>query len=74
MKKLLFGILVLAFAASPCAAAGLELSIQDGRISIDAQDVTIRQILTEWARVGKTRIVNVERLSGGRSRSAGRRS
>ncbi len=65
MKKLLFGFLALAVAVSPCAAAGLELSIQDGMISIDAQNVTIRQILTEWARVGKTRIVNVERLGGG---------
>jgi hypothetical protein len=34
-------------------------------VSIDAQDVTVRQILTEWARVGKTRFVNGERISGG---------
>ena len=25
----------------------------------------MRQILTEWARIGKTRIVNVERVTGG---------
>ena len=65
MKRLVLGLLVLACAASPCRAAGLQLSIQDGRVTIDAQDVTIRQILTEWARIGKTRIVNIERLSGG---------
>jgi len=65
MKRLLSGLLVLVFSASPCWAAGLQLSIHDGKVSIDAQDVTIRQILTEWARIGKTRIVNVERLSGG---------
>src|SRR5687767_10309045 len=65
MKRLLFGLLVMAFSAAPCAAAGLQLSIGDGKVSIDAQDVTIRQILTEWARIGKTRIVNVERLGGG---------
>jgi len=34
-------------------------------VSLDAQNVTVRQILTEWARVGKTRIVNVERVTGG---------
>ena len=34
-------------------------------MSLDAQDVTLRQILTEWARIGKTRIVNVERITGG---------
>ena len=65
MTRLLSGLLVVAFSASPCWAAGLQLSIHDGTVSIDAQDVTIRQILTEWARIGKTRIVNVERLSGG---------
>jgi len=65
MKKLIFGFLLLVGAASPCRAAGLQLSIQDGMVSIDAQDVTIRQILTEWSRVGKTRMVNVERLGGG---------
>lgn len=65
MKKLFFGFLLLACSASPCRAGGLQLSMQDGRISIDAQDVTIRQILAEWSRVGKTRIVNVERLDGG---------
>jgi hypothetical protein len=65
MKRLLFGLLVIACSAAPCGAAGLQLSIVDGKVSIDAQDVTIRQILTEWARIGRTRIVNVERLSGG---------
>jgi hypothetical protein len=43
----------------------LTLSIRDGLVSIDAQDVTVRQILTEWARVGKTRFVNGERITGG---------
>ena len=65
MRRVLFGFLAIVCFALPCAAAGLQLSIQDGKVSIDAQDVTIRQILTEWARVGKTRIVNVERLAGG---------
>ena len=66
MKKLLFALLAAGvFCRHRARAAGLQLSIQDGKVSIDAQDVTIRQILTEWARVGKTRIVNVERLSGG---------
>jgi hypothetical protein len=32
---------------------------------MDAQDVTIRQILAEWARLGKTSITNLERVSGG---------
>jgi hypothetical protein len=65
MTRLLFGLLLLPALALPARAAGLELSIADGKVTLDAQDVTIRQILTEWARVGNTRIVNVERLEGG---------
>lgn len=68
MKKALFGLVVsslLLGGASPARAAGLKLTIHDGRVSLDAQDVTIRQILAEWARVGKTRIVNLERVTSG---------
>ena len=65
MKPLLLALILVACAANPLAAAELHLSIQDGRVSLDAQDVTVRQILTEWARIGKTRIVNAERISGG---------
>ena len=66
MKRVIFGLLALTLVtgwASPGWAAGLKLTIRDGRVSLDAQDVTIRQILTEWARVGKTRIVNLERVT-----------
>jgi hypothetical protein len=38
--------------------ADVQLSIQDGRISIVAKDATVSQILTEWATVGQTKIVN----------------
>ena len=65
MKRLVFALFVLTASSSPSWAAGLTLSIRDGVVSIDAQDVTLRQILTEWARIGKTRIINVERITGG---------
>src|SRR5688500_261493 len=65
MKRLLFTLCLLIASASPSWAGGLTLSIHDGLVSIDAQDVTVRQILTEWARVGKTQIINVERIAGG---------
>jgi hypothetical protein len=45
--------------------AEVKVSMQDGRVSIIAKDATVRQILTEWARVGHTKIVNVERIPGG---------
>src|SRR2546426_5869500 len=46
------------------AFAEVKVSMQDGRVSIVAKDATVRQILTEWARVGQTKIVNVERIPG----------
>jgi hypothetical protein len=47
------------------ASADVQLTMENGRVSIVAKDATIRQILTEWARVGHTKIVNVERIPGG---------
>jgi hypothetical protein len=47
------------------AVADVRISIRDGQVSLAAKDATVRQILTEWARVGRTQIVNVERISGG---------
>jgi len=46
------------------AFADVQMSIRDGRVTLTAKDATVRQILTEWARVGRTRIVNVERIAG----------
>lgn len=65
MKKLAFTLFLLCWSVSPLGAAGLTLSIKDGLVSMDAQDVTVRQILMEWARVGQTRIINAERIIGG---------
>src|SRR5438128_11451937 len=50
-------------AASP-ASADVQLTLQNGRVSIVAKDATVRQILTEWARVGKTQILNVDKIPG----------
>jgi hypothetical protein len=65
MKRAAFALLFLACTASRGWAAGVDLKIGDGKISIDAQDVTIRQILSEWARLGHTQIVNLERVASG---------
>jgi hypothetical protein len=47
------------------ASAQVRLSIRDGRVTLVAANATVRQILIEWARVGKTNIVNVEGIPGG---------
>ena len=60
---------ILGVAACLCtvatASADVQVTMQSGRVSLVAKDATVRQILTEWARVGQTKIVNVERLPGG---------
>lgn len=65
MLGLGFVILAAMLTAGPLQAAELTLDIRDGRVTLDAKDVTIRQILTEWARVGGTLIVNLDRLPAG---------
>jgi hypothetical protein len=51
-------------AAVPAARAEVQLSLRNGRVTIVARNATVRQILAEWARVGKTKIVNAERVPG----------
>jgi hypothetical protein len=60
----LAGVLAAA-ALSPASAAEVQVSIANGRVTLVAKDATVRQILTEWARVGQVKIVNVERIPGG---------
>ena len=66
MKKWLgCAALAAVFAVPATAAAGeLRLSIANGRVTLVAQDVTIKQILDEWSRVGQTKVVGAERLPG----------
>ncbi len=46
------------------ARADLKLEFHQGFVTIDAKNVTVRQILAEWARLGGTRVVNGERVAG----------
>ncbi|MBS1818142.1 MAG: hypothetical protein JSU08_09450 [Acidobacteria bacterium] len=47
------------------SAADVRIAMHDGLVSISATDATPRQVLEEWARVGRTTVVNVERMPGG---------
>ena len=51
--------------ASIAGAGELTVKIADGRATVIARDVPVRQILAEWARVGNTRVVGAEKLMGG---------
>ena len=67
MKRFrVFGMVVLAsLLASPATFADVKLSMKDGKVTLVAKDVTVKQILAEWARIGQTTIVNLERIPGG---------
>jgi hypothetical protein len=49
---------------SPASAGELRLSIANGRVTLIAQDVPLKQILDEWGRVGQTTIVGSDKLTG----------
>ena len=57
---------LLAMAGTPRAAFAdeLTLTIRDGRVSLVAKDVRVSQILTEWARVGGTTVVDADTITG----------
>jgi hypothetical protein len=69
MKMMLRVALATALVTSSVAtrawAGELKLTISAGHVTLVAKDVTVREILAEWARVGQARIVNAEKLTGG---------
>lgn len=42
----------------------LRLSIQDGRVTLHAQNVPVRTILAEWSRIGGTAVFGGDRIAG----------
>jgi hypothetical protein len=54
----------LSVAAQVPTNQNLQLTMQNGRVTIIATDVPLRQILDEWSRVGQTKIVNGDKLAG----------
>ncbi len=47
----------------PAQAQQLVLAFHEGRVTLDARDVSVRRILEEWARLGKVVVVNAELAS-----------
>ena len=57
-------IALLGAGATSAAAQGVTLEFQDGKVRLNAQNVPVSQILSEWSRRGRTTIVNGERVPG----------
>jgi hypothetical protein len=55
----------LSLAPGASARADVQIAMLEGRVTLDAAGATVREILAAWAKVGQTRIVNAERVSGG---------
>lgn len=66
MRKLFlcFVMTALLGAASAATAGELKLTMANGRVTLIAQDVPLRQILAEWARIGQTKIINGDKVVG----------
>ena len=60
LGSLLVGITL----ATTTASADVHITMADGKVTVSAKDATVGQILNEWARVGQTRIINIDRLPG----------
>ena len=56
--------LVALLSAQPVAAGALSFSLTDGRVTILAYNVTVREILNEWGRFGGVSIAGGDALSG----------
>lgn len=66
MLRMTVAVLLVFSAGAVAADAGeLKLTIANGRATLIAQDVPVRQILAEWSRLGGTKILNGEKLTGG---------
>lgn len=62
---LVAGALTSAVWAQSAPQRKLEISFQDGRVTLVANGVTLAEILAEWQRQGGSKIVNGQALMGG---------
>lgn len=64
-RTILASALSLFFALPAAAQQPVKVSFQDnGRVTVEATNATVRAILNEWAKNGGTKVVGVERVTG----------
>src|SRR5688572_1939499 len=64
-RRIVLAVVLLALASLAAQAQTVKVEFLMGKVNLVAKDASLRAILTEWARVGGTRLVNPERLTGG---------
>ena len=56
--------LVALLSAQPVAAGALSFTLKDGRVTILAYNVTVREILDAWEHIGRVTIIRGDQLAG----------
>ncbi len=65
MRRALFLTAALSVATAWTAdAQNLKVEFHEGRVTVDATAVPVRNILTEWGNVGGTKIIGAEKITG----------
>ncbi len=64
MRRTLLTFALSILVSLPASAQQLKLSFNDGRVSLDATSVPVRTILVEWGKLGGTKVIGGERVSG----------
>ena len=64
-RRIVLAAVLVAVASLPAQAQTVKVEFLMGKVNLVAQDASLRAILNEWARVGGTKLVNPERLTGG---------
>ena len=63
-RVLTFSLVLIGCAALARSQQPLQLQIAEGRVTLHAQNVPIRTILAEWARLGGATVINGDRVAG----------
>ncbi len=54
----------LLLGATPVAAQGFTLQFQNGLVTLEAHDLSVPKILELWSRIGRTTVVNGDKIDG----------
>lgn len=63
--RLTLAAMLVAMASLAAQAQTVKVEFAMGKVNLVAQNASVRAILTEWSRVGGTRLVNPQLLTGG---------
>lgn len=64
MRRILLTFALSLAAVLPASAQQLKLVFNDGLVSLDATSVPVRTILVEWAKLGGTKVIGGDRITG----------